>query len=264
LTTNAKLYEIWAGDSGLDDELARSLEPRSTDWLFELFGSLGPKPGELVVDVGARDARHTIRLARDYGLKAVALDPVPVHIERARKAIAEEGLEIEAVEAGIESLPFEDASVDWIWCRDVLPHVDVERGLAECARVLKPGGRIVTYVTVATRLLEPREAAFLTDAVAVPCLDRGRIEAASAAAGLHETEKVVLGGEWREAMIETGKWDPAGESLLRLSRLRRREDELVAEHGRAAVDAYIGGQLWGIYQLIGKLEPTVYVWERRV
>ena len=54
--------------------------------------------------------------------------------------------------------------------------------------------------------------------------------------------KDELGGEWRERMIEDGEWD-AGETLLRLSRLRRRRDKLVAEFGGAAVDADVGGHL---------------------
>jgi len=73
---------------------------------------------------------------------------------------------------------------------------------------------------------------------------------------------VPVDGEWRERTIEDGEWD-AGDALLRFSRLRRREPELVARHGRAAVDAYVAGGLWGVYQLLGKLRPTVYVWERR-
>ena len=79
-----ELYELWAGDSELGDALNRSLEPRGLDFLFDAFAALGPRAGELVVDVGARDARHTIRLAREHGLRAVALDPVPLHCELAR------------------------------------------------------------------------------------------------------------------------------------------------------------------------------------
>ena len=47
--------------------------------------------------------------------------------------------------------------MDWIWCRDVLVHVDVRPGFAECARILKPGGVMLAYVTLATERLEPRE-----------------------------------------------------------------------------------------------------------
>jgi SAM-dependent methyltransferase len=260
-----ELYELWAGESELDAELARSLEPRGTDWLFDLFSSLGPEPGQLLVDVGARDARHAIRLVREHGLRAVALDPLPQHVELARAAVSEAGLvdELEVAEAAIESLPLPDASADWIWCRDVLVHVDAARGLAECARVLVPGGRMVAYVTLATDLLEPVEAASLVYALALApeSLDPDRVESAAADAGFALLEKIRLGGEWRERMIEDGEWDP-GDALLRLSRVRRRQPELVAQYGPPAVDAYVAGQLWGVYQLLGKLCPTVYVWER--
>jgi SAM-dependent methyltransferase len=259
-----ELYELWAGDSELDAELARSLSPRGTESLFELFASLDPKAGQLVVDVGARDARHAIRLVREHRLRGIAVDPVPRHVELAREAVAAAGVEIEVLEGAIEALPLGDASAHWIWCRDVLLHVDVTRGLAECARVLVPGGGMVAYVTFATELLEPREAAVLADAMAlVPeSLEPKRVESAAADAGLDLVEHVRLGGEWRERMVEDGDWD-AGDALLRLSRLRRREAELVQRFGRSAVDAYFGGQLWGIYQLLGKLCPTVYVWKRR-
>jgi SAM-dependent methyltransferase len=261
-----ELYELWAEDSELHQALSRSLEPRGTDWLFELFASLGPQPGQLLVDVGCRDAKHAIRLVREHGLRAVALDPVPLHVERAKQAVAEAGLtgEIDVVEAAIESIPLEDGSADWIWCRDVLVHVDARLGLRECARVLRPGGRMLAYVTLGTELLEPRERDELvaSAAVAAHSFSAPAIETAAADAGLHEVTVERLGGEWRERMLEDGTWDVA-EALLGLSRLRRRQRELADAYGEAAVAAYRGGQLWGVYQLIGKLCPTVYVWERR-
>ncbi len=261
-----ELYELWAGDAELDAALAHTLEPRGTDWLFELFSSLGPRAGDSFVDVGARDAKHAIRLVREHGLRGIAVDPVPRHVEAAREAIAAAGLEQELVvaEGTIESLPLEDESVDWVWCRDVLVHVDVPRGLAECARVLRPGGGMLAYVTLATELLEPQEEALLVNALAlVPeSLHMDRYGCSAEDARLALVEEHELGGEWRERMIEDGSWDPS-DALLRLSRLRRREADLEAEFGRTALDAYVGGQLWGIYQLLGKLRPTVFVWARR-
>ena len=259
MPTVQELYELWAGDSELRDALQRSLEPRGIDSLFDAFAALGPRTGELVVDLGARDARHAIRLVREHGLRAVALDPVPLHCELARKAIAEAELtsEIEVVEAPIESMPFADASVDWIWCRDVLVHVDVRRGLAECARVLRPGGALVAYVTLPTERLEPRERAELVDAMAIESFDRAHVEAAASDAGLLLRSVDELGSEWRERMIEDDLWDPA-QDLLQIARLRR--GKYVERYGEHAVAAARGGLLWGIYQLLGKLCPTVYVW----
>jgi SAM-dependent methyltransferase len=260
-----ELYELWADESDLAARLKQSLEPRGTEWLFELFASLGPRPGEMLVDVGARDARHAIRLVQKHGLRALAVDPLPLHVEKAKAEVAAAGLEgeLEVAEAGIEQLPLEPESVDWIWCRDVLVHVDVRRGLAECARVLRPGGRMVAYVTLETELLEPKEAAELAAGMALvrESLDPRQLEQAAQSAGLAPVTVERLGGEWRERMIEDGSWN-AAEDLLELSRLRRREPELVDEVGAAAVAAYRGGALWGIYQLLGKLCPTVYVWER--
>ena len=257
--------EVWAGESPLEAELQRTLEPRGTDWLFERFAALGPEPGQLVVDVGARDAVHTIRLVRAHGLRAVALDPVPLHVERAQRAVAEAELAdgIEVVQAAIESIPVEDGAADWIWCRDVLVHVDLARGLAECARILRPGGHLLAYVTCATGSLEPREAKELFDALAIvsESTDPQAVTSRAAAAGLTLVEETLLAGEWRERMIEDEAWDPR-DDLLQLSRLDRRHAELVGRYGRTHVASYAAGRRWGIYQLLGKLCPTVYLWRR--
>ena len=263
-TSVEQLYgEIWADDAPLDAELQASLEPRGTDWLFQAFAELAPEPRQLVVDIGARDAKHAIRLAREHGLRAIALDPMEHHVELARRAVAEAGVDVDVIQAGIEALPLEDGSADFIWCRDVLVHVDLERGLAESARALRPGGRMIAYVTCATELLEPREAAALFGALAIvpESTDPAAIESRAGEAGLTLVSRTALGGEWRERMIEDGSWDPR-DDLLRLSRLQRRHDELVERHGEAHVAAFAAARAWGIYQLLGKLCPTIYIWQR--
>jgi len=266
VATVQELYELWAAESKLRAELKESLGPRGRDWLFEVFAELGPVEGQLVVDAGARDARHAIRLVREHRLRAVALDPVPLHADLARRAVAEAGLEdrIEVVEAPIEAMPLADDSADWIWCRDVLVHVDPPRAFRECARVLRSGGKMVAYVTLATPRLEPLEAKELTEAVALvrESMEGSVLEAAAASAGLVLVSAEQLGSEWRERMIEDGEWDASADALA-IARLRRREAELVERHGAADVAAAAGGRLWGIYQLLGKLCPTIYVWERR-
>ena len=236
MTTARELYEHWAGAPEQDPRLGESLGPRGKEWLFELFASLGPEPGEFLLDVGARDGRHFTRLAETHELRGLALDPVPTGPD--------------VVEGVIESLPVEDESVDWIWARDMLVHVDLERGFSECVRVLKPGGRLVAYVTLATELLEPRERAWLSDALALVNLDGDRIEAAASPLTLEQ--KIELGSEWRERMIEDGEWD-TNDALLRIARMRR----------LGIVNPVDGADLvWGVYQLLGKLCPTVYVWSK--
>jgi SAM-dependent methyltransferase len=236
VTSARELYKHWAGDPPYDPRTGESLKPRSTEWLFELFASLGPKPGEFLLDVGARDGKHFRRLLEAHQLRGLAIDPVP------------NGPDV--VEGVIESLPLEDESVDWIWSRDMLVHIDLEPAFAECLRVLKPGGRMIVYLTLATEELEPRERAWLCEAIAIRNLDGDKVEAA--ASGLDLEQKIELGSEWRERMIEDGSWDPT-DALLRLARMRR----LGIDNSIDRADLS-----WGIYQLLGKLCPTVYVWAK--
>jgi len=106
-----------------------------------------------------------------------------------------------------------------------------------------------------------RRASLLADGAAAYNLDAAAIEAAAAAAGFTTEQTIRVDSEWRERMLEDGEWD-ANDQLLRLSRLRRREAELVERFGASAVHAYLAGRLWLVYHVIGKLAGMVYVWQR--
>jgi ubiquinone/menaquinone biosynthesis C-methylase UbiE len=261
-----ELYgRLWVEDSGLDAELARSLEPRARSTLFDAFAALGPRPDDLVVDAGCRDASYAVELVRRFDVRILALDPVPLYVEQARRRAAEAELEdrIEVHEGAVETIPLEDGAAAFVWCRDVLTHVDLRAGLAEFRRVLEPGGRALVYQTFGTDTIEPKEAARLYAATAtVPAnMDPGYFERTAAEAGLAVASVDPIDSEWREAMIEEGEWNPS-EDLLAVARMRRREPELADRYGRNRLEARLGGDLWGIYQLLGKLRPTIYVLER--
>jgi SAM-dependent methyltransferase len=265
MTSTNELYEIWADERALDADLERSLDPRGTSSLYDTFIALGVGPENVILDAGARDAVHAIELVRRTGCRAVAIDPVPLHSAQARARIAEAKLEsrIDVVEGALESLPFDDASFDFIWCRDVLNHVDLNQALPECRRVLRGGGSMLVYQTFATESCEPAEAQRLFDASASrpDSMSPDFFERSARKAGFEIVSRDELRGEWRERMLEDGTWD-AVKDLLALSRLNRGEEELVAKHGRAAVDAAYAGLIWGIYQLLGKTCPTIYVLAR--
>ena len=74
-------------------------------------------------------------------------------------------------------------------------------------------------------------------------------------AALTLRSKTELGGEWRERMLDDGTWS-ANDDLAELSRLRRSG----ADFDDPRVAAQAAGAAWGIYQLLGKTCPTVYVW----
>ncbi|MGH3134270.1 MAG: class I SAM-dependent methyltransferase [Gaiellaceae bacterium] len=88
---------------------------------------VGPGPGEL-----------SERIAHDLGASIVAVDVSPrmVELTRARG--------IDALIGDVQALPFADGEFDLVVAAWVLFHpADLDRALAEIARVLRPGGRLV-------------------------------------------------------------------------------------------------------------------------
>lgn len=236
-----------------------SLEPRGPDQLYTLVAGFGLARGSVAVDVGCGEGTHSLRLARDLGLRVTGVDPVERHVLTARAAA--DGVSGVDFQRGIaEAIPLPDASVDLVWCRDVLVHVaDLAAAYAEFRRVLRPGGRAIVYQMFGTGLLEPREARWLwrTMFVVPTSADPAVTEAAIAASGLRLDERLVIGPEWGEHAQET-RGHP-GRKLLHAARLARRRDEFVARYGAAACDVMMGDCLWHVYAMIGKLERRVYL-----
>ena len=95
----------------------------------------GPR---LVVDVGCGTGDLTERLAREVEAPVAAVDLSPRMAELAR------GRGLPALNADIERLPFSDGAFDAVLANRVLYHLpDLDAGLAELARVVRPGGRLV-------------------------------------------------------------------------------------------------------------------------
>jgi SAM-dependent methyltransferase len=88
-----------------------------------------------VLDAGSGTARLARLIAAP---EVVCADASPAAVEAAQAA----GLEAHL--ARLEELPFPDGSFDVVTCNWVLYHLpDPDAGLAELARVLRPGGRFV-------------------------------------------------------------------------------------------------------------------------
>ena len=159
----------------------------------------------------------------------------------------------------IERIPADDGSVELVFARDMLGHVeDLAVALRQCRRVLAPDGNMVVFEVFATPHLYPEEEERLcADTATVPeRLSVGNFEATVAATGFTVDELEVLGSEHVEASQEAGT---APNYLLQVSRLRRGRARLVEELGEVAYRAMYGNALWSIYRLIGKLESRIYV-----
>lgn len=110
-----------------------------------------PAPGQWALDVGTGAGFTAFALAGRGG-PVVACDPTREMLQQARRLAAGEGLagRVAWAVAVAEELPFADASLPVITCRFATHHFhDLPRALAEFARVLQPGGRLVLCDVVA-------------------------------------------------------------------------------------------------------------------
>lgn len=116
--------------------------------------------GETILDLGCGAGIDSIIAAGRTGSsgRVLALDFLPEMLEKTEAAAAESGLEnIETVEGEMESIPLPDGSVDHIISNGVINLSPRKvRVLAECARVLRPGGRLsVSDLTINEEELPP-------------------------------------------------------------------------------------------------------------
>lgn len=116
--------------------------------------------GDTVLDLGCGSGIDSILAARRTGPsgRVLALDFLPEMLERTAAAAAEAGLtNVETVEGEMEAIPLADASVDVVISNGVLNLSPRKaRALAECARVLRPGGELcVADLTVEEDELPP-------------------------------------------------------------------------------------------------------------
>ena len=119
--------------------------------------------GETILDLGCGGGIDTILAAQRTGPngKVIALDFLPEMLDRTARAMKEAGLvNVELVEAEMEAIPCPDRSVDLIISNGVINlSARKARVMAECARVLRPGGRLcVSDLTVERDDLPPEIA----------------------------------------------------------------------------------------------------------
>jgi ubiquinone/menaquinone biosynthesis C-methylase UbiE len=112
--------------------------------LLTLAASIQATPGATVLDMGC-GAGHASFAVAPHAKSVVAYDIAPPMLETVAAAACERGLDtIRTQQGAAETLPFDDASFDWVISRMSAHHWhDVPKALAEVRRVLKPGGRVL-------------------------------------------------------------------------------------------------------------------------
>jgi SAM-dependent methyltransferase len=252
--------QYWELFASLDTPLPAS----NPDLLHAIAGQYLTN-GARILDAGCRDAAHLIRLVKAHDGSGVGVDPVDWHVERAAAAVASAGLagQIQIVQGVMETLDFPDGHFDFVWCRDVLEVVgQLEPAVRESARVLKTNGFMLVYTNFATERLDAQEMEMLRALGNSPrSMIEANVEGAFREAGLIIAHKEAIGTSWRE--YDEERTQPISRDMLRLARLRRQRDVIIAEYGEQVYRTAEASLHWLVFQILGKLAPTLYILQRR-
>ena len=143
----------------------------------KFLGWLGLTAGKTLLDVACGAGGPTLRIVALTGCTAVGVDVHKEAISTAGSMASQRGLDSRAHFSVIDAdkqLPFPEGSFHAITCVDAINHLPArQRVLADWARLLKPGGRLLfTDPTVVTGPLTNAEVAVRSSAgfyLFVPC-----------------------------------------------------------------------------------------------
>jgi len=107
------------------------------------LGVLGDVTGLDVLELGCGDGRWSVALAAQ-GARVVGLDQSRAQLRHARALVASTASGVRLLCGSGEAVPVADGSFDLVCCdHGAMSFCEPERSVAEVARVLRPGGRLV-------------------------------------------------------------------------------------------------------------------------
>lgn len=107
--------------------------------------SISPMSTETVMDIGAGVGAATM-VAIESGCRVMAIEPTPYmrRVLALRLMAARASDQVEVVDGTAEATTVASASIDAAWAVNTMHHwSDLTAGIAELARVLTPGGRLL-------------------------------------------------------------------------------------------------------------------------
>jgi ubiquinone/menaquinone biosynthesis C-methylase UbiE len=206
IPVTAALYDTWRVRSlslltgekyTLEREFALML-----DWLEV-------RPNQNFLDVGTSTGNYAMTLART-GAQVTAIDISKPMLEKAQSRIQ---AELEPAQAGLitleqanaEALPYPDSSFDGVVLGATLNEFNSTRdGLLECARVLKPGGRIFMMYLSQSEIAWGRAIQVLFEIGQIRFPNRETVRATLQEAGLERTRAELRRAVTIELFIKTG------------------------------------------------------------
>ena len=188
-----------------DEDADRAWAAKEITWgLFGVperdLGVLGDVAGLDVLELGCGTAYLSGLLARQ-GARPVGVDLTPAQLATAGRCQQRFGLVFPLLEANAEDVPLPDTSFDLVvseygasvWC-------DPERWVAEAARLLRPGGRLVFLTnSVLATLCVPEQAGFAEERLARPQRGLHRVQWPGGGTEFHPSH-----GDWIRVLRANG------------------------------------------------------------
>ncbi|WP_069170081.1 methyltransferase domain-containing protein [Streptomyces griseus] len=223
-------YGYWENDA--DDSTVDVATARLTDLLISM---LDPAPGASVLDIGCGVGKPALQLVAARKTHVTGIDVSDVEVEQATERAARAGRSELATfrNADVMELPFGDDSFDGAWAVESLLHVpDRSRALAETARVLRPGGRLVIADTVERPPVGPEARAVLDEICAAYHV--------SAYATADEYSGLLTASGFVDIDIRDISDKVARTGMIMADAVEARREELARIDGPEPVDQYIG------------------------
>lgn len=189
---NLAIYDDVAAQWWSDDirwvRTLKNLVPGRLGWMDRQIGWSGKR----VLDLGCAGGFMAEALTQ-RGARVTGIDPARAAIAAARAHAKASALDI-SYDIGVgEDLPYADAGFDAVVCVDVLEHVaNLDRVLAEVARVLAPGGTFLFDTINRNALARLVTITFAEDILRI--LPKGT----------HDPALFITPAELREAMTRAG------------------------------------------------------------
>jgi 2-polyprenyl-6-hydroxyphenyl methylase/3-demethylubiquinone-9 3-methyltransferase len=143
-----RLADTWWDEDAWLHLLRTAVNPARLAVLRDAVAATGIAPGATkALDVGCGGGLMAEEVAR-MGFAVTGIDPSSASIETARRHATESELQIDYRVGKGEELPVADGEFGFVYCCDVLEHVEsVPQVLSEVRRALPPGGLFV-YDTI--------------------------------------------------------------------------------------------------------------------
>ena len=115
---------------------------------YELMSGLPESPR--ILDIGCGPGVQTVDLLKISGGYVVALDFLPLMVERTRSNAAQAGVadRLEVLEQDMRQMDFAPDSFDVVWSEGAIYNLGFENGLGTIRRLVRPGGHVAVSEAV--------------------------------------------------------------------------------------------------------------------